>query len=93
MKRRPFSLRDFSRRMVSVQRALPPSIMISFGARRGMRPSITASVAFPACTRMTILRGRPMDWTNSPRVLLPTRPPGVEGFSATNFSVFSTVRL
>ena len=54
---------------------------------------MTASVALPACTRMTILRGFASEATNSWSVFVPTTPPGVAGFSATNLSVFSVVRL
>ena len=89
MKRKPFSRRAFSRRMVSVQRALPPSMMMSPGSKTAARPSITASVGLPAWTRMMALRGLASDAANSSRVLAPTRPPGVLGFSATNLSVFS----
>jgi hypothetical protein len=35
MKRRPFSFSAFSRRMVSVQSALPPSMMMSPGSKSG----------------------------------------------------------
>ena len=93
MKRSPFSPYAFSRLIVSVQRELPPSITMSPFSRRGVRPSMTASVAFPACTRMTIFLGFAIEPTNSPSVFAPTTPPGVRGFSATNFSVFSVVRL
>ena len=93
MKRRPFAASAFSRRIVSVQSALPPSITMSPCSSRGTRPSMTASVALPAWTRMTILRGLARDWTNSSRVFVPLTPPGVFGFSATNLSVFSVVRL
>ena len=91
--RNPFSFSIFSRRIVSVQRALPPSIMMSSGSRSSVSPSITASVGPPAWTRMMTLRGLLMDCTNSSRVLVPTTPPGVSGFAATNSSVFEVVRL
>jgi hypothetical protein len=42
---------------------------------------------------MIALRGRESDLTNSSSVFVPTKPPGVFGFSATNLSVFSVVRL
>ncbi len=93
MKRRPFSRSAFSRRIVSVQSELPPSTTMSPGSSSGTRLSITASVPLPAWTRMTILRGFASDWTNSSSVFVPTTPPGVLGFSATNFSIFSVVRL
>jgi hypothetical protein len=93
MKRRPFSRRAFSRRMVSVQSALPPSMMMSPCSKTAARPSITASVGLPAWTRMMALRGLAREAANSWRVLVPTTPPGVFGFSATNLSVFSVVRL
>ena len=93
MKRSPFARRACSRRMVSVHSALPPSMTMSFLSSSGTRLSITASVPLPAWTRITILRGRDRDPTNSSKVLAPYRPPGVAGFSATNFSVFSVVRL
>ena len=83
---RPFSRSAFSRRMVSVHSALPPSMMISPCSKSGTRLSITASVALPAWTRMMALRGRASDCTNSSSVLVPTTPPGVFGFSATNLS-------
>ena len=54
---------------------------------------MTASVPFPAWTRMTIFLGFAIDPTNSSSVFVPTTPPGVTGWSATNFSVFSVVRL
>ena len=59
--RRPRSFSSFSRRMVSVHRALPPSMMISPCWSRGARLLITASVGLPALTSMTILRGRASD--------------------------------
>ena len=93
MNRSPFSLKAFSRRIVSVQSELPPSITMSPFARSGASPSMTASVPFPAWTRMTIFLGSESEATNSSSVFVPTTPPGVEGFSATNLSVFSVVRL
>ncbi len=93
MNRRPFSRSAFSRRIVSVQSALPPSITMSPASSSGTSPSITASVPFPAWTRITILRGLAKLFTNSSSVWVPTTPPGVDGFSATNLSVFSVVRL
>ncbi len=93
MKRRFFSRSAFSRRMVSVQSALPPSITMSPASSSGTSPSMTASVALPAWTRMIIFRGRASDATNSGSVFVPTSPPGVPGWSATNLSVFSVVRL
>jgi hypothetical protein len=78
---------------VSVQREFPPSITMSPFSRRGVRPSMTASVPFPAWTRRTIFLGLAIERTNSSSVFVPTTPPGVFGLSATNLSVFSVVRL
>lgn len=47
MKRNPRALTAASRRTVSVQSKLPPSMTMSPLSRRGRRPSITASVPLP----------------------------------------------
>ena len=48
MKRMPFLVSSFSRRIVSSHLALPPSIMISPLSRSATSPSITLSVGPPA---------------------------------------------
>ena len=93
MKRRPLAVRFFSRRIVSPQFALPPSMMMSPSSKRGIRPSITLSVAQPACTRITIFRGRFNDATKLSSVSQPSRPPGVFGLDATKPSILERVRL
>jgi hypothetical protein len=58
---------------VSVQSELPPSITMSPASRSGVRPSMTASVPFPAWTRRTIFLGFEIDATNSSSVFVPRR--------------------
>ena len=93
MKRRPLALSSFSRRMVSVQRALPPSMMMSPGSKAAASSLITASVGPPALTRMTALRGFLREAAKSLMVGQPVSLPGVFGFSFTNSSVLAVVRL
>ena len=53
----PVSRTAFSRRIVSVKRALPPSTMMSPGSKTSTSESITASVGPPALTMMIAVRG------------------------------------
>jgi len=80
-----------SRRSVSVNNELPPSMIRSPGSTSGTSCSITASTGAPAFTMIMILRGRSSDWTNSASVLVATslRP----GLAATNPSVVDVVLL
>ncbi len=61
----PVSRTAFSRRMVSVNSALPPSTMMSPGSNASTRASITASVPAPALTMMIAVRGFCSDAANS----------------------------
>ena len=79
--------------MVSVQRALPPSMMMSPGSKTAASSLITASVGPPALTRMTALRGFFREAAKSFMVGQPVSLPGVFGFSFTNSSVLAVVRL
>ena len=54
---------------------------------------MTASVGLPAFTSRITLRGVERDCTKSASSAWPVRPPGVLGFSATNFSIVAVVRL
>jgi hypothetical protein len=56
------------RRRVSVECALPPSMIMSPGSSSGANSSITASVAGPALTIMSRCLGRSSEATNSPAV-------------------------
>ena len=71
----PWSLRCASRRRVSLKCALPPSMSMSPFSSRGANSSITASVAAPAFTMMTMRRGRCSEATNSSAVRLGTKVP------------------
>ena len=98
MNRRPFSVSAFSRRIVSSQCALPPSMMMSPASSSGTSPSITASVGPPALTRITILRGRLIEATKSFSSAEPISPPPASpklpgGFAPTNSSILEVVRL
>ena len=83
----------FSRRMVSSQRLFPPSMTMSSLSSRGRSCAMTASTGPPAFTRMIILRGLLIDLTKAFSCLNPMSPPGVSGFSFTNFSVVAVVLL
>ena len=61
----PVSRTAFSRRMVSVNSALPPSTMMSPGSKTSTSDSITASVGLPALTMMIAARGFCSDAANS----------------------------
>ena len=61
----PVSRTAFSRRIVSVNRALPPSTMMSPGSNTSTSASITASVPAPALTMMIAVRGFCSDAANS----------------------------
>ena len=61
----PVSRTAFSRRIVSVKRALPPSTMMSPGSNTSTSASITASVPAPALTMMIAVRGFCSDAANS----------------------------
>ena len=56
----PLAANSFSRRIVSVHKALPPSIIMSPCSKNGSNALIVTSVALPAFTNNTILRGRLM---------------------------------
>ncbi len=62
---RPFSLRSFSRRIVSGKWALPASMMMSPSSSSGTNSSITASVLGPALTMINTRRGRSSEATKS----------------------------
>ena len=70
----PVSRTAFSRRIVSVNRALPPSTMMSPGSKTSVRASITASVPRPACTMMIAVRGFVSEAANSAYVWAATKP-------------------
>lgn len=53
----PVSRTAFSRRMVSVKSAFPPSTIMSPGSKTFVSCSITASVPRPAWTMMIAVRG------------------------------------
>ena len=91
MNRRFLAASCWSRRSVSVNSELPPSMIRSPGSTNGTSCSITASTGAPALTMIMILRGRASDSTNSARVLVATslRP----ALAATNSSVVDVVRL
>ena len=91
--RKPLALRAFSLRMVSVQRALPPSIIMSPAVKTLASSSITASVAVPALTKITALRGVLRLAAKSASVAAPLSFPGVERLAAKNSSVLAVVRL
>ncbi len=61
----PVSRTAFSRRIVSVNRALPPSTMMSPGSNTSTSESMTASVGRPALTMMMAVRGFCSDAANS----------------------------
>ncbi len=61
----PVSRTAFSRRMVSVNSALPPSTMMSPGSKTSTSSSMTASVPLPACTMMIAVRGFASESANS----------------------------
>ena len=61
----PVSRTAFSRRIVSVNRALPPSTMMSPGSNTSTSASMTASVGRPALTMMIAVRGFCSDAANS----------------------------
>ncbi len=56
-KLKPRSRTAFSRRMVSVNSAFPPSMMMSPGSKTFISSSMTASVGPPALTMMSAVRG------------------------------------
>ncbi len=91
MKRKPFSSSSLLRRTVSGKYALPPSIMISPWSRCGSSCSMVASVALPACTMISILRGTSSDSTNSSTEKVPTK--FLPSASAIRSCVFSGERL
>ena len=62
---RPRAASASSRRMVSGKCALPASTTMSPDSSSGSSSSITASVAAPALTMITTLRGRASDATKS----------------------------
>ena len=53
----PVARTAFSRRMVSVNSAFPPSMMMSPGSNTFTSSSMTASVPVPACTMIRAVRG------------------------------------
>jgi hypothetical protein len=61
----PVSRTAFSRRIVSVNSAFPPSTMMSPGSNTSTSASITASVPAPALTMMIAVRGLDSDAANS----------------------------
>ena len=87
----PVSRTAFSRRIVSVNRALPPSTMMSPGSNTSTSASITASVPAPALTMMIAVRGFCSDAANSSYVAAGTN--SASGCSPTRCSVFSWLRL
>ena len=61
----PVSRTAFSRRIVSVKSALPPSTMMSPGSKTSTSSSMTASVGPPALTMMIAVRGFCSEAANS----------------------------
>ena len=91
MKRRPSGVSQASRRSVSVNRLLPPSMTMSSRSSSGSSCSMTESTAAPALTMSMILRGLARLATNAARVSAPhSRLPG---WAATNSRVTPTLRL
>jgi len=91
MKRKPNGVSQASRRSVSVNRLLPPSMTMSSRSSRGSNCSITASTGAPALTISMILRGRARLATKSASVAAPCRR--LPGWAATNSRVTSGLRL
>src|SRR5690606_26397608 len=87
----PVARTAFSRRMVSVNSALPPSTMMSPGSNTASRSSITASVGAPAFTMTIAVRGLRSAAANSAYDPVGTKP--ASGCSATSSSVLARVRL
>ncbi len=88
---RPFARTSFSRRIVSVNSALPPSTMMSPSSNASVSCSMTASVPRPALTMMIAVRGRCSDAANSSIEVAATKP--ASGCSSTRSVVFWVVRL
>jgi hypothetical protein len=93
MKRRPFSRSAFSRRMVSVQSALPPSMMMSPGSKRGGEAVDHGVGGLAGLDQDDGLAGLGQGGGEFLEGLGANDATGVCGFSATNLSVFSVVRL
>ena len=87
----PVSRTAFSRRMVSVNSALPPSTMMSPGSKTLTSSSMTASVALPAFTMMIAVRGVCRLSASSCIVAALTKP--ASGCAAMRSSVLDVVRL
>ncbi len=87
----PVSRTAFSRRMVSVNSALPPSTMMSPGSNTETSSSITASVPLPACTMTSAVRGLLKEAANSSMVFAGMNP--ASGCSSMRVSVRAQVRL
>ncbi|CPU40910.1 Uncharacterised protein [Mycobacteroides abscessus] len=89
---RPRSAIAFSRRMVSVYRELPPSMMMSPCSMASASSLITASVGSPALTMMSTRRGRSRAATNSSMLSVRTKFPS-DPCSASSASVLAMDRL
>lgn len=89
---KPRSRIAFSRRMVSVYNALPPSMMMSPGSMASASSLMTASVASPALTMISTRRGFSSAARNSGIVSLRTNLPS-ELCSLSSASVLATDRL
>ena len=87
----PVSRTAFSRRMVSVNSELPPSMMMSPGSKTFTSSSMTASVPLPACTMMSAVRGFESCRRTPGRPSSSTKP--ASGCSDASASVFSGLRL
>ena len=72
IKSMPLTASSFSRRMVSVHSELPPSIIMSPCSKKGSNALMVTSVALPAFTNSTILRGRLMLRTKEAKSACPT---------------------
>ncbi|PQM45528.1 hypothetical protein C1Y40_04312 [Mycobacterium talmoniae] len=88
----PRSASAFSRRMVSVYRALPPSMMMSPSSMASASWLITASVGSPALTMISTRRGFSSAARNSAMVSVRTKLPSAP-CSASSASVLATDRL
>lgn len=89
---RPSAASAFSRRIVSGKCALPASTTMSPSSSSGTSSSMTASVAAPALTMMTTLRGRSSEATKSAIDSDGTKSPSVPA-SAIRDSVLAYERL
>ena len=84
----PVSLTAFSRRIVSVNSALPPSTMMSPGSKTSVSALMTASVPAPALTMMIAVRGLASVAANSSYEKVPTN--SASGWAASSSSATSS---